>query len=66
MWSVPRCYKQGTKLIVQLANDRPGLSSERARHINKPATDSNKDMVVSPRWVLYSKTDGPTEPSVVT
>jgi hypothetical protein len=27
--------------------------------VNKPATDSNKDLVVSPRWVLYSKTDCP-------
>jgi hypothetical protein len=40
-------------LTVTLANDRPLLSSERAPHINKPATIL--------RWVLYSKTDWPTE-----
>jgi hypothetical protein len=29
-------------------------------------TPGNKDLVLSPRWVLYAKTDWPTEPSVVT
>jgi hypothetical protein len=42
-------------LTVALANDRPVLLSERAPHINKPATDSNKNLVVGPRWLLYSK-----------
>jgi hypothetical protein len=40
-----------------IVNDRPALSSERAPHINKPATDSNTNLVVSLRLVLYSKTD---------
>jgi hypothetical protein len=40
-----------------IVNDRPVLSSDRAPHINKPATDSNKNLVVSPRRVLYSKID---------
>jgi hypothetical protein len=46
---------------VAITNDRRVLSSETALHINKPATDSNKDLVVLPRWVLYSKTDGLTD-----
>jgi hypothetical protein len=44
-----------------MANDRPVLSSERAPHIKKPATDSNKNLVVNPRGVLCSKTDWPTD-----
>jgi hypothetical protein len=53
-------YWQGPGAIV---NDRPVLSSERAPHINKnqQLSDSNKNLVVSPRWVLYSKTDWPTD-----
>jgi hypothetical protein len=49
-------------------NDRPVLSSERECPIqtNPKLSDNNKDLVVNPRWVLYSKTDWPTEPSVVT
>jgi hypothetical protein len=42
-------------------NDRPILSSKRAPHINKPTIDSNKNLVLSPRWVLDSKTDWPTD-----
>jgi hypothetical protein len=42
-------------------NNRSVLSSERAHHVNKPATDSNKNLLVSPRWVLYSTTDWPTD-----
>jgi hypothetical protein len=45
-------------LTLTLARDRPVLSSERAPHINKPQMSySNKDLVLGPRWVLYSKTD---------
>jgi hypothetical protein len=50
------CWK-GPAAVV---NDRPILSSERAPHINKPAADSNKNLVVSLRWVLYFK-DWPTD-----
>jgi hypothetical protein len=32
---------------------------------NPQLSDSNKDLVVSPKWVLYSKTDWPAWPSVV-
>jgi hypothetical protein len=47
--------KYGHRAIV---NDRPVLLSDRAPHINKPATDSNKYLVVSPRRVLYSTQTG--------
>jgi hypothetical protein len=42
-----------------IVNDRPILSSETAPHINKFATDSNKNLIVSPKWVLceYSTTN---------
>jgi hypothetical protein len=44
-----------------ILNDRPILLSEKAPQINKPATDTNKNLIVSPRWVFYSKTDWPTD-----
>jgi hypothetical protein len=44
-----------------IVNGRPVLSSEIAPHINKPATDSNKNLVVSPRWVLDTKIDWPAD-----
>jgi hypothetical protein len=47
---------------VAIVNDRPVLSSEKASQINKPAlSDNNQELVVSPRWVLYSKTDWPAD-----
>jgi hypothetical protein len=39
---------------------------ERPTSTSPQLSNSNKDLVLSPRWVLYSKTDRPTEPSVVT
>jgi hypothetical protein len=43
-------------------------SRQRERRISTSLqlSDSNKNLVISPRWVLYSKTDWPTEPSTVT
>jgi hypothetical protein len=51
---------QGPGAIV---TDRPVLSSERERptSTNEQLSHSNKNLVVSPRWVLYSKTDWPTD-----
>jgi hypothetical protein len=44
-----------------ILNDIPVLSSETAStSTNQQLSDSNKNLVVSPRWVLYSKTDWPT------
>jgi hypothetical protein len=46
----------------QFVNDRPVLSSERVpKPTNVQLSDNNKDLVVSPRWVLYSKRDWPTD-----
>jgi hypothetical protein len=42
------------------------LVRERSTSTSLQLSDSNKDLVLSPRCVLYSKTDWPTEPSVVT
>jgi hypothetical protein len=39
---------------------------ERPTSTSLQLSNSNKDLVLSPRWVLYSKTNWPTEPSVVT
>jgi hypothetical protein len=53
-----KCLRwQGPGAIV---NDRPVLSSERERptSTNQQLSDSNKILVVSPRWVLYSKQTG--------
>jgi hypothetical protein len=45
-------------LTVTLANDRPALSSERALRIKQyEMSDTNKDLVLSSRWKLYSKAD---------
>jgi hypothetical protein len=34
---------------------------ERPTSTNPQLSESNKNLVVSPRWVLYSKTDRPTD-----
>jgi hypothetical protein len=47
-------------------NDPSSRQRERPTSTSLQRSDSNKDLVLSPRWVLYSKTDWPTEPSVVT
>jgi hypothetical protein len=39
---------------------------ERPTSTSLQLSDSNKDLVISPRWVLYTKTDWQTEPLVVT
>jgi hypothetical protein len=36
------CWRGPAVIVI----DRPVLSSERAPHINEPATDSNKDLVL--------------------
>jgi hypothetical protein len=47
-------------------NDRPVLSSERERPTsrNPQLSDTKTNLVRSPRWVLYSKTDWPTDVGV--
>jgi hypothetical protein len=46
--------------ILYIVKERAILSSERAPHINKPAT-VRKNLVLSPEWVLDTKTDWPTD-----
>jgi hypothetical protein len=42
---------------LYIVKDRPDLSSERAPQLS----DSNKNLVISPRWVLHTKIDWPTD-----
>jgi hypothetical protein len=46
-------YKRQTRPLV-----REGAPQEQDRNY---CHTSNKDLVVSPKWVLYSKTDWPTD-----
>jgi hypothetical protein len=41
--------------------DPSSRQKERSTSTNPQLTDSNKVLVVSPRWVLYFKTDWPTD-----
>jgi hypothetical protein len=41
--------------------DPSSLQRERPTSTNRQLSDSNKNLVVSPRLVLYSKTDWPTD-----
>jgi hypothetical protein len=54
-----------TALARPSSNCKPSDTSSRQRErptsTNPQLSDSNKDLVVSPRWVLYSKTDRPTD-----
>jgi hypothetical protein len=55
-------YDRSGRGPAAIVNDRPVLSSERAPHFNKSQLSvSNKDLVVSPRLVLYSKIGKPTD-----
>jgi hypothetical protein len=45
-----------------IVNDSPSSRQRRRPTSTNPQlSDSNKDLVLSPRWVLYSKTDWPTD-----
>jgi hypothetical protein len=46
---------------LYIVKDRPALSDEKVPHTNKLTTDSNKNVVLSPKWVLDTKTDWPTD-----
>jgi hypothetical protein len=41
--------------------DPPSRQRERPKSTNPQLSDSNKSLVVSPRWLLYSKTDASTD-----
>jgi hypothetical protein len=53
-------------LTVWQTTDLSPRQRERPTSTSLQLSDNNKDLVLSPRWVLYSKMDWPTEPSVVT
>jgi hypothetical protein len=53
------CIWRGSAANV---NDKPVLSSERVPHTNNPQlSNRNNDLVISHRWMLYSKTDRSTD-----
>jgi hypothetical protein len=47
---------------LYILKDRPVLSPERAPHINKSGNvRQKKNLVLTPKWVLDTKTDWPTD-----
>jgi hypothetical protein len=48
-------------LTVTLANNTSSRQRERPRSTKKQLSNSNKDLALRPRWVLYSKIDWPTD-----
>jgi hypothetical protein len=48
-------------LTMTTVIDRPVRLSERAPHIDKPATDDIKNLLLFPNWVLDTKTDWLTD-----
>jgi hypothetical protein len=46
---------------VWQTTDPSSRQRERPTSASLQLSDSNKDLVVSPRWVLYSKTDWPSD-----
>jgi hypothetical protein len=65
VWSMlTEAIKQGPTRKVKQANDRPVLLSEKASHPTSTSlqlSDRNKDLVLIPTWVLYTKTDWLTD-----
>jgi hypothetical protein len=58
-WTKERLRWQGPAAYIKV---RPVLSSERASHKkNCNCHTGNKDLVVSPKWVLCTKTDWPAD-----
>jgi hypothetical protein len=53
------CAGEGQQLL--LTTDPSSRQRERPISTNPQLSDRNKNLVVSPRWVLYSKTDWPTD-----
>jgi hypothetical protein len=44
-----------------LTTDPASRQRGRPKTTNPQLSDNNKDLVVSPKWVLYSKTDWPAD-----
>jgi hypothetical protein len=58
--------KPNTANLVWQTTDPFSRQREGPTSTSLQLSNSNKDLVLSPRWVLYAKTDWPTKPSVVT
>jgi hypothetical protein len=64
MWlRVPRDSDPRTTALARTSSSckRQIRPRQRLTSTNPQLSDSNKNLVVSPRWVLYSKTDWPTD-----
>jgi hypothetical protein len=53
------CSGEGQQKLY--TTDPSSRQRERPTSTNLQLSDSNKNLVVSPRWMLYSKTDWPTD-----
>jgi hypothetical protein len=53
------CAGEGQQHIQK--TDPSSRQRERPTSTNPQLSDSNKDRVVIPKWLLYSKTDWPTD-----
>jgi hypothetical protein len=58
--------RPNTTDLVWQTTDPFSRERERPTSTSLQLSNSNKVLVLSPRWVLYAKTDWPTKPSVVT
>jgi ribosomal protein S14 len=61
IWS--RVPRDSDPKMIELARTSSNYSRQRERptSTNSQVSESNKNLVISPRWVLYSKTDWPTD-----
>jgi hypothetical protein len=66
MWSAPTLYHASDSTVSVQTTDPFSRQRERPTSTSLQLSNSNKDLVLSPRGVLYAKTDWPTKPSVVT
>jgi hypothetical protein len=53
------CAGEGQQLLYR--TDPSSRQRKRPTSTNPQLSDSNKNLVVSPVWLLYSKTDWPTD-----
>jgi hypothetical protein len=57
----PEIDSAGEGQLQFYMTDPSSRQKERPISTNLQLSDSNKDLVVSPRWVLYSQTDWPAD-----
>jgi hypothetical protein len=61
LWSGPWCYKNDEDDEEEAKGGSNYKRPTRPLVRDPQVSDSNKNLFVSPRWVLYSKTDWPTD-----